>query len=76
MNPSLRARLLFAHGVVVVGAIVALALLEVGTQRRWLVQRANEELQRVARTLTSTLPASAATDLGRTAAVRAVDLSG
>ena len=68
MNPSLRARLLFAHGVVVVGAIVALALLEVGTQRRWLVQRANEELQRVARTLTSTLPASAATDLGRTAA--------
>ena len=66
MNPSLRARLLFAHGIVVVGAVITLALLEVGAQRTWMVQRSNEELQRVAHTLAATLPA--AVDYTRTAA--------
>lgn len=68
MTYSLRARLLFAHGIVVLGAIVAVALLEVGTQRRWVVQRSNDELRRVALTLANTLSPEAARDLNRAAA--------
>ncbi len=51
-----------------VGAIVALALLEVGTQRRWLVQRSSDELGRVALTIANTLPRAAERDYARAAA--------
>ncbi|MEO5989370.1 MAG: ATP-binding protein [Candidatus Eisenbacteria bacterium] len=67
MTHSLRARLLFAHGIVVVGAILSLALLEVGTQRRWVVQRSTNELRRVALTLATTLAPAESRDLGRVA---------
>ncbi len=68
MNHSLRTRLLIALGVVLFGAIIALALFEVGAQRRWIVQRSNDELRRVALTLAGTLPRAGSRSLDRTAA--------
>ena len=58
MKLSLRARLLVVPAVVVAGTVALATVLEHGAQRRWLIARESEVLERVAREAARTAQAS------------------